>query len=427
MLLVHLEDPSPRARYVVRHVLGTMLGMEHAFADGLEEFRSAGGPKLHYGTIDPGGEVQHVPASRGGLALVEMPDRVTPLQGTPCIYLAAGRHDLFASVFRLLSLVDEHSPTARDRHGRVPAHSLFTVRHGLADAPWADQWALQLRDELEARWPGLAHGRNYRHLATVDLDNVLRYAGRPLLRTAAATGKALLHGQFSAAVERWRVVAGQRDPFLAALDLVEEQLPLVDEAILFLLLRGNEGYDHAVPPEKWPASARARIKALPTHVHWGLHPSYATRELPQRWAGEVEQFKRLGHAPLASRHHFLRWEVPATLRAAEAFGFTREHSLGFSDRAGFRASTCTPFPWYDLEQERESPLVLHPFAAMDSALIAQGKGPAAVEKAMIAMSDKVRAVGGTFISVWHDRYLSGHREFGPWPDIFRRVLRHARA
>lgn len=71
--------------------------------------------------------------------------------------------------------------------------------------------------------------------------------------------------------------------------------------------------------------------------------------------------------------------------------------------------------------------MLHPFAAMDSALIErQGMGPEDVVRTMNALSDLVRAVGGEFVSVWHDRYLSGHREFAPWPDVFEWVMNHAR-
>jgi hypothetical protein len=65
---------------------------------------------------------------------------------------------------------------------------------------------------------------------------------------------------------------------------------------------------------------------------------------------------------------------------------------------------------------------------MDSALIERmGQGPDGVERAMNGMSDAVRAVNGTFVSVWHDRYLSGHREFAPWPAVFERVVKHAKA
>ena len=71
--------------------------------------------------------------------------------------------------------------------------------------------------------------------------------------------------------------------------------------------------------------------------------------------------------------------------------------------------------------------MLHPFAVMDSALIEQQQlDPDGVFKTMAAMSDAVRAASGCFISVWHDRYLSGHREFAPWPKVFERVMEHAK-
>jgi hypothetical protein len=48
-------------------------------------------------------------------------------------------------------------------------------------------------------------------------------------------------------------------------------------------------------------------------------------------------------------------------------------------------------------------------------------------RSMNAMSDAVRNVKGTFVSVWHDRYLSGHREFAPWPKVVEQVVQHAKA
>src|SRR5204863_1723671 len=49
MLLVNLERPTPRARYIVRHVFERMLGWPVHLAASLEEFRASTGPKLHYG------------------------------------------------------------------------------------------------------------------------------------------------------------------------------------------------------------------------------------------------------------------------------------------------------------------------------------------------------------------------------------------
>jgi len=39
-----------------------------------------------------------------------------------------------------------------------------------------------------------------------------------------------------------------------------------------------------------------------------------------------------------------------------------DYSMGYVQKIGFRAGTCTPFLYYDLNLERISPLVLHPVA-----------------------------------------------------------------
>jgi hypothetical protein len=425
-VLVHFDVDSPRARYIARHLLEGILGLRMRTAASTEEFRSAQGPRLAYGRQVFVGALL-VPES-GGLARTSPPQGVVEGPDGPHIFPTAGGHDVFASAFHLLSLADEIGRTERDVHGRVRSDALFVVRHGLADRPWVDHWAIELGERLRMQWPGLVlRPRAYRHVLTVDMDNVLRHVGRPLHRALGATAKDMLGGRFGAVVDRWRDRLTGHDPYLAVLDRVQEQRAHVDDAILFMLLRGDGAHDHSVPPQRWPASVRARFAAF-TAARTGLHPAYHATDVHAQWAEEARVLRAIIPTPVtASRHHYLRWAPPQSLRTAQELGFTEEHSLGFADRAGFRASTCTPFPWYDLEQERATDLMIHPFAVMDSALIERvGLEPDDVVRTMQVYSDRVRDVGGTFISVWHDRYLSGYREFRPWPAVLDRVVQLAK-
>ncbi len=430
MLLVHVEHPSPRATYIVTHVVERMLGIPVRITHDADEFSRAEGPRLQYGGVAIEGVV-HVPWS-GALGSLPSNDPPVAEQGGMKVLFPEGEgYDLFAAAFFLLSLIDEVRCVERDAHDRVPSNALFTVRGGLAELPWVDRWALALRTELEQRWPGLVkRPRRYRHVVTVDMDNLLRYAGRPLARAVGASLKDLFAWRVGAVAERWMVRAGLRqDPFMNTLEKVADLRSHMDKVCLFLLLRGNDTQDHAVPPAHWPASVRDRIAALHARgIDLGLHPSYRTSEDDDLLENEVRAFTNVIGPLRATRQHFLRMRMPGTFRWLAKARIAEEHSLGFADRSGFRASTCTPFPWYDLEREEETGLTLFPFQAMDSALIERmGLGPDGVERAMNAMSDAVRAVNGTFVSVWHDRYLSGHREFAPWPAAFERVVQHAKA
>lgn len=427
-MLVYSDHPSPRVRYVMHHMFERMLGMSVEWASGAEEFRSATGPRLSYGRerfeeavyMPWSGAIDDLPTTDP--QLVERPDG-------PALFPVGAEEDLFAGIFYLLSLTDEMRCTERDAHGRVPSAALFTVRKGLADRPWVDEKVLRFGRGLDQRWPrGSIATRRYRHVVTVDMDNILRYAGRPLSRAIGASLKDVLSGSFSAVSERWRVRSGSvPDPYLKAIERIEAHCGMMDRTVLFFLMRGEGAFDHAADPQQ--QVTRELVQRAARNSEVGLHPSYGSSRHISLIMRERSLLQDVVGRPVrATRQHFLRWRIPETLRFLSGSDYTEDHTLGFTDRAGFRAGTCTPFPWYDLEREEGTELMLHPFAAMDSALIDQQRlGPDGVFKAMAAVSDAVRAVAGTFISVWHDRYLSGHREFAPWPSVFERVMEQAKA
>lgn len=427
-MLVHIERPSARVRYVIGHVLQRMLGLDVRYADDVEAFRSAIGPRLNYGQERFEGAVT-IPCSG---AIDELPahdPEVVVKEGRPAMFLVNGEEDPFASAFFLLSLVDEVRCTARDQHGRVPSSALFSVRKGFADRPWLDERVMELGRRFETTWPGEVRcTRSYRHTVSVDMDNILRYAARPFSRAVGASVKELLRGESNAVTERWRVRSGKVvDPFEKAVEVVAKERDKVSHAIFFFLMRGGTRFDHAADPAH--AATRKLMQRAASVGEVGLHPSYASSD-DQHMAEEERDALQsiLGKEVVHTRQHFLRWKLPETLHTiAHRSGYQQDHTLGFTDRVGFRVGTCTPFPWYDLEREQETDLMLHPFAVMDSALIEQQHlGAEEVARMMGAMSDLVRAVDGEFVSVWHDRYLSGHREFAPWPDVFERVIHHAR-
>ena len=60
--------------------------------------------------------------------------------------------------------------------------------------------------------------------------------------------------------------------------------------------------------------------------------------------------------------------MPSSYNHLLAAGITHDYSMGFADRVGFRAGTCTPFYFYDLDFEIQTPLKVFPFALMDTTL-----------------------------------------------------------
>jgi len=50
------------------------------------------------------------------------------------------------------------------------------------------------------------------------------------------------------------------------------------------------------------------------------------------------------------------------------YEFSNDYSMGYSDLIGFRASTATPFYFYDLTNEFQLPLKVHPVFATETAI-----------------------------------------------------------
>lgn len=430
MLHVLLESSSPRARYVVRHVFERMLGWPVVFVGSRAELSHAEGPRLCYGTPAVP-DAFHVPLddrfadpSKTGVA--------PPIRGTGrdlVLFPSGPNFDVFAAIFHLISLEEENTITKRDEHGRIAAEELLLVRSQASGFPIVDLWALRLAEQLRAVFPALpTPQRTYRHVLTVDVDNGLKYAARSWQRAMGASAKEITSGKATSFFERWNVRMGRaEDPYATFVDRLAEVDGYVDRMIAFVLTRGEGRFDHAARIDH-PVFVHL-LKRLNDVAEIGLHPSYETSRNEKIIARERDQLGKVtGRSINATRQHFLRWRMPDTFRALIANGFTEDHSIGFSDRIGFRAGTCTPFPWYDLERDEETSLMLHPFAVMDSALANHtGAGLQQALGDMKRVSDTVREVKGSFISVWHDRFLSGHQEFKGGPEAMRELVDHAKS
>lgn len=429
MLLVKLDDPGPRARYAVNHLLGRMTGWPLRFAGSEEEFRSSSLPKVRYGEPDDEATVYTIHASGGLIPGRSDEPAVGTVEGFPVLFPSAHGHDPIAGAFFLLARSEEYGAHVRDTHGRLPSAEHFSVRHGFEQVPVVDHWAGKLAMDLRQRYPGLPPTTaQYRHVLTVDVDNGLMVLGRPAWKQAGAVARDALRGDVRQAMLRMRVIRGSAaDPFDRYESLGDlARSGAVDRLIVFMLMRGNGANDHASDP-RHPVMAR-RLKAMDGALELGLHPSYRSTGDPRVMQGDLQALvELLGHPVRISRQHFLRWRLPETPRDLLGLGIKEDHTMGFADRPGFRCGTCTPFPWYDLGQERETDLMLWPFAAMDSALHDRmGLAPAEAAKVMGTLSDRVRAVKGTFVSVWHDRFLSGYGPWRGWPEAMQELVEKAR-
>jgi hypothetical protein len=114
-------------------------------------------------------------------------------------------------------------------------------------------------------------------------------------------------------------------------------------------------------------------------------------------------------APHGSRQHYLRIQVPVTIRHLAQAGIAYDTTLGYADHAGFRCGTCWEHPFYDLQERRLAGIVERPLVVMDCSItddqyMGLGVGEEALET-MVELAGACRRVSGDFTLLWHNTRL----------------------
>jgi hypothetical protein len=168
---------------------------------------------------------------------------------------------------------------------------------------------------------------------------------------------------------------------------------------------------------------KSLIKKVMEFSDIGIHPSYATSEFPKKIAIEKERLERIsGEKITKSRQHYLKFILPHTYRSLIAAGITEDYSMGFSEIAGFRAGTCKPFYFYDLEEEKITHLKIFPIAMMEGSFMKNKTSPEQSSQEILNLINEVKKVQGTFISIWHNHTVSETSEYNAWKKIHDKMI-----
>ncbi|MDA0972702.1 MAG: polysaccharide deacetylase family protein, partial [Bacteroidetes bacterium] len=156
----------------------------------------------------------------------------------------------------------------------------------------------------------------------------------------------------------------------------------------------------------------------------GLHPSMASNSSDKALKMEFARLaKTTGKKVDTSRQHFLYLDLPNTYRRLIDKGIEVDFTMGFADHVGFRAGTSHPFPWYDLKEEKMTSMFLMPLSLMDASLQDyMGLSPDEALVEVQRIKEEVKAVNGTFVSLWHNDSVTDHGTWQGWKKVFLECL-----
>ncbi|MCT4580938.1 MAG: polysaccharide deacetylase family protein [Flavobacteriales bacterium] len=334
-------------------------------------------------------------------------------------------YDIFSASFFLVSRMEEYWAFTSDKHGRYTATDSVMHKLGVLHLPLVNIWCKAFLERLGAYFQlELGLTTRFKIINTVDVDNAWAYKNKGLIRSVGGVGKALVKGSVSEAKERIdSVVFGKEDPYdtYSYIEQVSQDKKI--ESIYFFLLGDRSEFDKNVSHKH--RELIQLIAELAKKHQIGIHPSYQSYLNQEQQEKECKRLAEiLGKAVTISRKHFLRLNIPETYRIYEKIGLKADYTMGYADHVGFRAGICTPFSFFDLLEDKETSLLVHPFSYMDGTLNQYMNLP--VEEAIVKvqqLKEEVKAVEGQFIGVWHNETLNDKGIWKGWRKVFEEGLK----
>ena len=216
------------------------------------------------------------------------------------------------------------------------------------------------------------------------------------------------------------------DPFNSFewMDQLNRQFQL--KPIYFFLVAGKVGkYDKNIPPSR--ASMRELIQWHSTRYSIGVHPSWQSGDDSEKLKHEIFTLGEIsGKRIVASRQHFIRFTLPDNYRRLIDLGIESDFSMGYGTINGFRASIASPFPWYNLQTEERTTLLLFPFCFMEAnSFFEQKFSPAQAFEELKHYHQVIKSVQGTLVTIWHNTFLGTSPLFKGWKQVYENFVQFA--
>jgi len=431
VLLIYTHKITPRVIYITRQVFSRILGIEIGHTTAVEDFIKHKGPKITY-TRQPLQNEFFIQSTellfQQGIEEVDI--QMATWEDLPCFFTSAPRSnvpfDILAASFYLLSRYEEYLPHVRDQHGRFPPAESIAYQHDFLRLPLVDLWADKLLEQLRERFPEILTDRKpYQFTPIVDVTTSHCYAHRGFFRGMAGFLLDLSRLKFKRMWERLRV---SFNPALDPYDNFDKLIALDQQykarTMFFFQFAEYSTYDKNLSTNS--NAFKHLIKSVADYCIVSLAVSYAAAEEPETLKEEKKRLSAVIHRPVAyARMRYNRVEIPNTYRKLVDAEFSRDFSMGYTHEIGFRASTCTPFFFYDIAMETQQPIKICPFAFHDYALTLYTS-----EETLLSELDEVfkcvKSVKGRLIPVFSNELLGGDQKIN-WLELYEKIIRRYHA
>jgi hypothetical protein len=427
-LLIYTHKITPRVRYVFKHICTRILDVEINFTSVIEEFIAHQGLKLSYTKQPLGKELfiqSHYLLFEEGVSDVEV--TIKNWNNTKCFFPCGSKssmpYDIFAASFYLLARYEEYLPYVADDFGRFPPEESIAYQYHFLKEPVIDIWAYSFKVILQEHFKEYVFTvKQFELKPIIDVPVVYKYSHKGLIRTIGGTFKDLINFNFSALYNRYLVLSKLRkDPYDTFKWLINNHKKRNLKPIFFFLLADYSRYDKSISYQN--KHLVSLIKSVSDYFEVGLKGSYLALDNKEVLKEEKNRFESIFNIPLIhTKNSFSKLKLPLVYRNLIDLEISSDYSMGYVSESGFRAGTCTPFYFYDIDFEMQTPLKINPFCVLD---YVYNKKNANIDE-IKQLIDSVKKVNGTFNLVVHNYTFSEDENWQGWKRIYVDLLEYSK-
>lgn len=426
MLLIYTQKLTPRISYIFKHICLRILEIDVTFTSIIEEFISYGGPKISYGKKPLGNELffqSYGLLEQQGLEAIDFTvKKWNDTYGFFSVSTSSGLpFDIFSSSFYMITRYEEYLPHVKDELGRFMASESLAYKEGFLQQPIVDIWTYLFKEKLLEVFPEMEFPKKTMAIhPIIEAAQPYAYKQKGFFRTLVGFVNSLFRGDFRKIIARSQAIVGlKRDP----LDTFKWIINIANRSnfnlTIFFLLGNSLSFNESMNTHR--QKFKMLIKYVADYKEVGLIFSYNSLRDYELLKSEKRRMQEITNRSLVSsmNSEFLV-NLPDIYRHLVELQVTRDFTMVFRNTIGFRAGTCTPFLFYDLDYEVKTPLIIHP-SAMTTAAFHQ-KYASDIEKTVNNTIAAIEKVNGTFTMIFSNKDFSTIESDKVWRSIFSEKL-----
>ena len=426
MILVYTPKITRRIEYIFKHIFINIIGLNVDFTSEVNEFVSFEGPKLSYAPKRLSNEFYIKSNSillEQGFSDIEID--VKDWDESKCFFYNENGtvpFDIFAASFYLISRYEEYLPNLKDVYGRFSFQESIAHKNNFLEEPVIDIWAYKLKESLCSFFPNVIFDdRKFKLKTIIDVPSVYYYKNKGFLRTIGGVFTDLARLKPKNIYTRLLVIFRlQKDPYDTFNWIVNKQKQVSDKFLFFFLVGKFSTYDKNISLIKQPFVNI--IKLVSDYSIIGLKLSFFALSNLNILKKEKADIESITNRDLTiSRNSFSKVNLPINYRNLIKLNIREDYTMGYVNKIGFRASTCTPFLFYDIDNDIQTPLLINPYNLMDYSLLTINSFLDKKEK-VIEIIKKVKSVNGTFTSIFHNYSFSNDSRWKRFKEIFEIII-----